>query len=181
MKTKPILIGALADALCLTSLTGCGGSAPTASGSAEASSRSSEAAASGEAASPAPSETSEDTRTEESKQYLYFDNSETRWETVYAYWWSDSFGNCCNKQTGELYGKEWPGLPMEQVEGTDIWRIVIPLKATKIIFNTGVTDEEVVSGKEGYQTVDLSYDGEANDGQVYKIDMTQKPKKRHGR
>lgn len=86
--------------------------------------------------------------------YVYYDNSETKWEKVYAYWWEKSFAETKNKITGETYGEAWPGLPMEKVGDTDIYRIVIPVGADNIVFNTGVPDEEI---KNGVQSLILMY------------------------
>ena len=75
--------------------------------------------------------------------YVCFDDSETKWDNVNAYWWEKSFSTTTNKITGEVYGESWPGLPMERVGDTDIYRIVIPVGANSIIFNSGKTDQEV--------------------------------------
>ena len=105
--------------------------------------------------------------------YIYFDNSETNWENVYAYWWADGFAATTNKITGEAYGESFPGLPMEKVGDTEIYRIVIPVKANHIIFNSGVTDEEVKNGKQSYQSSDVAFNETTNAGQVYRIDLSQ--------
>lgn len=105
--------------------------------------------------------------------YVYYDNSETKWEKVYAYWWGGPSINSVTKES--YYLAEWPGFKMEQIEGTDIYRIVAPYAVTGIIFDSGVTDREVYEGKTAYQTVDLQY-GENLMGKVYKIDMSVKPK-----
>ena len=110
--------------------------------------------------------------------YLYYDNSETKWEKVYAYWWGD--GMTTNKITGEPYGREWPGMEMEQIDGTDIYRIVVPVGASFIIFNSGVTDDKVMDGVEAYQTEDLPYSANVYAGQLYKIDLSQEPNKGRG-
>ena len=105
--------------------------------------------------------------------YVYYDNSETKWDKVYAYWWGGMAVNSITKET--YYFAEWPGFQMEQVEGTDIYRIVAPLGVTGIIFDSGVTDKEVAEGKDAYQTTDLPYSS-AMIGKVYKIDMSVEPK-----
>ena len=105
--------------------------------------------------------------------YVYYDNSETKWEKVYAYWWGGPSINSVTKES--YYLAEWPGFKMEQIEGTDIYRIVAPYAVTGIIFDSGVTDREVYEGKTAYQTVDLQY-SENLMGKVYKIDMSVKPK-----
>ena len=105
--------------------------------------------------------------------YVYYDNSETKWDKVYAYWWGGMSVNSMTKET--YYFAEWPGLKMEQIEGTDIYRIVAPLGVTGIIFDSGVTDKEVAEGKDAYQTTDLPYTT-AMIGKVYKIDTSVEPK-----
>lgn len=114
-----------------------------------------------------------DTRPAEIRNYIYFDNSETKWEKVFAYWWG---GKPVNIATNELYYQDWPGYEMQQIEGTDIYRILAPLGATNIIFDSGVTDAEVLDGVTAYQTIDLPYNI-AMLGQIYKIDITQEPKR----
>ena len=113
-----------------------------------------------------------DTRPAEIRNYVYYDNSETKWNTVWAYWWG---GRTINPLTGEDYGGEWPGVQMEQIEGTDIYRVIAPAGATNIIFDSGVTDPEVAEGKEAYQTIDLLYTIGMR-GKVYKIDLNTPPK-----
>lgn len=113
----------------------------------------------------------DDDRPDEIRNYIFFDNSETKWEKVYAYWWG---GKPFNIVTRDVYFNEWPGFEMEKIEGTDIWRIEAPLGVTGIIFNTGVTDQEVRDGKEAYQTSDLKYSTD-NTGMMYKIDVSKKP------
>ena len=120
------------------------------------------------------------------KDYIYFDNSETKWEKVSAYWWNDQYSEITNKITGELYpanGEDgtqnlknsWPGVELEKIEGTDIYRCAVPVGATKIIFNSGVPDVEVRAGAEGYQSVDLKFSETDNAGQVYAIDTSVEP------
>ena len=127
----------------------------------------------------------DDTSSESSQQtssggdYVYFDNSETKWKNVYAYWWQKNFETTTNKLTGETYGEACPGLPMEKVGDTDIYRIVIPVGTDCIVFNTGISNAEIKNGTQSYQTADLSFNDNANAGQVYKIDLSQEAK--HGR
>lgn len=110
--------------------------------------------------------------------YIFYDNSQTKWENVYAYWWG---GETVNKVTGEdRYGKMWPGLQMEKLEGTDIYRIAVPLNATFIIFNSGITDDEIRKGVIGYQTIDLPFSHNGNAGQIYTIDVSEAPKHMKG-
>lgn len=143
---------------------------------------------SGDAESKADDNTSS---SENVKDYLYFDNSETKWEKVYAYWWNDDYHLITNKLTGDPYpantadgkqdlGTSWPGVEMEKVGDTDIYRCVMPVEATSIIFNTGVSDDDVKKGVEAYQTADMKFDEKTNAGQVYKIDLTQEAKKGRG-
>ena len=108
-----------------------------------------------------------------------------------VYWWNDDYALITNKLTGEPYpantedgkqdlGSSWPGVEMEQIGDSSIYRAVMPVGATSIIFNTGVSDEDVRAGTEAYQTDDLKFDEAANAGQVYKIDLSQEPKKGRG-
>ncbi len=120
-----------------------------------------------------------DDRPESIKNYVFYDNSETKWENVYAYWFgSGAFPT--NKVTGAVYYNDWPGTKMEQIEGTDIYRVEAPLNVTTIIFDSGITDPEVIKGVIAYQTVDLPYTDKACSGKVYKIDMSVAPKKGSG-
>ena len=109
--------------------------------------------------------------------YLYYDNSETKWDKVFAYWWGNETKN---KITGEPYGKEWPGVEMEKIEGTDIYRIAVPVGPSGFIFNSGVTDDEVKKGTTAYQTVDLPYSASKYAGKIYKIDMSVEAEKGRG-
>lgn len=105
--------------------------------------------------------------------YVYYDNSETKWEKVYAYWWGGMAYNSVTKES--YYFMDWPGFQMEQIEGTDIYRIVAPLGVQGIIFDSGVTDKEVAEGKDAYQTTDIPY-STAMIGKIYKIDLSVEPK-----
>ncbi len=105
--------------------------------------------------------------------YVYYDNSETKWEKVYAYWWGGMAYNSVTKEA--YYFADWPGFQMEQIEGTDIYRIVAPLGVQGIIFDSGMTDKEVAEGKDAYQTTDIPYSN-AMIGKIYKIDMSVEPK-----
>ena len=62
---------------------------------------------------------------------------------------------------------------MEKVGDAEIYRIVIPVKANHIIFNSGVTDEDVKNGKQSYQSSDVAFNETTNAGQVYRIDHSQ--------
>ena len=118
-----------------------------------------------------------DPKLKDKNNYIYYDNSETKWDKVYAYWW-DAIPT--NKISGGLYGAEWPGIELEKIEGTDIYRLIMPMGPTMIIFSSGITDEEVAKGTIAYQTEDMPYDDQKNAGQVYKIDMSQEPSKGRG-
>lgn len=105
--------------------------------------------------------------------YVYYDNSETKWDKVYVYWWG---GMAVNSITKELYYfADWPGFEMEQIEGTDIYRMVAPFGVQGIIFDSGVSDKEVANGKDAYQTTDLPYSNGLI-GKIYKIDLSVEPK-----
>ena len=104
--------------------------------------------------------------------YVYYDNSETKWDKVYAYWWGGLAFNSFTKDP--YYYAEWPGFEMEQINGTDIYRVVAPWGNTGIIFDSGVTDREVADGKEAFQTTDIQYDNDMI-GKLYKIDMSVEP------
>ena len=122
--------------------------------------------------------------------YVFFDNSNTKWENVYAYWWNDDFSTVVNKLTGALYPSEplsepdengvqgqafdkwYPGQKMSQIPGTDVWQTAVPVGATKIIFNMGISDDQVKTGVTAYQTGDLNFSDTANAGQVYTIDTS---------
>ena len=86
-----------------------------------------------------------------------------------------------NRVTGDVYEYlEWPGRDMERIEGTDIWRIGTPDGISAIIFNSGVSDAQVMNGEIAYQTADLRYSSTKCAGRVYKIDTTHQPKKQPG-
>lgn len=104
--------------------------------------------------------------------YVYYDNSETKWDKVYAYWWGGMAFNSFTKEP--YYFAEWPGFEMEQINGTDVYRVIAPWGNSGIIFDSGVTDKEVAQGKQAYQTTDIQY---SNDliGKIYKIDLSVEP------
>ena len=104
--------------------------------------------------------------------YVYYDNSETKWDKVYAYWWGGMSFNSVTKDA--YYYAEWPGFEMERIEGSDIYRVVAPFGVTGIIFDSGVTDRAVAEGKTAYQTTDLKYSADLM-GKVYKIDLSVEP------
>ena len=118
-----------------------------------------------------------DPRLNDKDNYIYFDNSETKWDNVYAYWW-DAIPT--NKISGGLYGGEWPGIQLEQIEGTDIYRLIMPMGPSMIVFSSGITDEEVRKGVIAYQTADMPYDDQKNAGQIFRIDMSKEAKAQRG-
>ncbi len=120
-----------------------------------------------------------DPRLLDKNNYVYYDNSETKWENVYAYWWSDE-GFATNIISGGYYERPWPGIRMEQISGTDLYRVIAPDGAANIIFDSGVTDDEVKKGTNAYQTKDLVYKANETPGKVYKIDLSQQPKPGRG-
>lgn len=107
------------------------------------------------------------------ENFIYFDNSKTKWDKVFAYWW-DAIPT--NKISGGLYGGEWPGVEMERVEGTDIYHAVVPMGPTKIVFSSGVKDEDVAKGTIAYQTENMDYNDQKNAGQIFRIDTSVEPK-----
>ncbi len=72
---------------------------------------------------------------------VYFDNSVTKWSTVYAYMWTEGSGD----------NKSWPGIAMTNISG-DIWGYNITGNYNQIIFNNG-------SGGSGNQSNNLNYQG----------------------
>ena len=104
--------------------------------------------------------------------YVYYDNSETKWDKVYAYWWGGLAFNSFTRDP--YYFTEWPGFEMERLGSSDIYRVIAPWGNTGIIFDSGVTDKEVAQGKTAFQTTDIPY---TNDliGKLYKIDMSVDP------
>ena len=76
--------------------------------------------------------------------YVYYDNSETKWDKVYAYWWGGLAFNSFTRDP--YYYAEWPGFEMERLGSSDIYRVIAPWGNTGIIFDSGVTDKEVAQG-----------------------------------
>ncbi len=118
-----------------------------------------------------------DTRPDYIKNYVFFDNSEMKWDNVWAYWFAPTKESPINKATGEdEYGNPmWPGLQMEKVEGTELYRIVAPVDVSAIIFSNGILDKDVREGAVAYQTADLLYSDPACSGKIYKIDKSVDP------
>ncbi len=79
----------------------------------------------------------------ESDNLIYFKNTNA-WDTVNAYYWGDS----------EFVS--WPGEKMNNISGTDIWYIEVPVGAVNIIFNNG-----------SYQTGDLEVPTDSNNLYTY--------------
>ncbi len=115
-----------------------------------------------------------DNRPDYIKNYVFFDNSEMKWDNVYAYWFAPTQESPINKETGEPeYGNPmWPGLQMEKIEGTEIYRIVAPVAVSAIIFSNGILDRDVKKGVTAYQTADLLYSDAACSGKIYTIDTS---------
>ena len=127
--------------------------------------------------------------------YIYFDNSETQWNEVYAYWWHTDYA-----RTFDLEGNDWgcvlafdsetgisvcqpvayPGTKMTKIEGTDVWQIRIPFNAERIIFNDGKSDEQIFSGEISYVTKDINFDSIVNAGQIYMTNSSVDPKQGRG-
>ncbi len=115
--------------------------------------------------------------------YIYFDNSQTKWSKVCVYWWNSEGGSTYNIK-GEVYtyydekenpdGLKWPGYEMKQIPGTDIYQFLVPKGATHLIFNDGIPDEDVHAGTTAYQTADLKLEGDVS-GKIYTIDTTVDP------
>ena len=134
------------------------------------------------------------------KDYVFFDNSKTKWDEVYAYWWEKDYSKTTDYK-GDLWGCEevdvqdsatgetkkgynptkFPGTKMTQVPGTDIWQVKVPFGATSIIFNSGKSDTQIEAGEKGYQTADLKFNDAENAGQVYTVDTTVEPKAGRGK
>lgn len=70
---------------------------------------------------------------------------------------------------------------MEKVEGTDLYRMPVPVGVSNIIFSTGVKDEDVAKGAVAYQTSDLTFSNVDNSGKIYKIDTSVEPKQGSGK
>ena len=114
------------------------------------------------------------------KDYVYYDNSETKWEKVCAYWWGPYGASATMITSNEYYSKPWPGFEMERIGDTDIYRVIAPAGAVGIVFNNGVSDEDMAKGNETYQTEDIEYDQTVNPGQIYKIDTSKQAKNGRG-
>ncbi len=107
--------------------------------------------------------------------YIYFDNSKTKWDNVYAYWWNDYSDNIYDI-TKTDYNAEYPGVKMTKTGSTDIWQIRIPFNASHIMFTNGVTDEQLRNGADCRVTNDLEFNSFNNAGQIYTINTSTEPK-----
>lgn len=94
-------------------------------------------------------------------KYYFFDNSESKWTKVGAYWWTPE------------ENATWPGQEAIQIEGTDVWAVEYNAETTKIIFNNLVPDKDA-EGNVAYspenpkaQTTDVKVDATANAGNIY--------------
>ncbi len=126
------------------------------------------------------------------------DDRSGSWDEVYVYFWNDGYtdvkdltGAFYPEQTnftndegeavfGQDFGHYWPGIKMDQIPGTDVWQARIPFGATKIIFNSGVKDDDVHAGVVAFQNEDMHFDQVANAGQMYVIDTATAPKHARG-
>ena len=90
--------------------------------------------------------------------YYFFDNSETLWGQVGAYWWTPA------------ENAPWPGAAATQIEGTNIWAIEYNPETTAIIFNNLVSDADYSTQNPKAQTVDAATPAEA--GMIYVPDMS---------
>lgn len=88
-------------------------------------------------------------------KYYFFDNSESKWTKVGAYWWTPE------------ENAAWPGQEVIQIEGTDVWAVEYNAETTKIIFNNLVSDDDYTVDNPKAQTSDVKVDATANAGNIY--------------
>lgn len=88
-------------------------------------------------------------------KYYFFDNSESKWTKVGAYWWTPE------------ENAAWPGQEAIQIEGTDVWAVEYNAETTKIIFNNLVSDDDYTVDNPKAQTSDAKVDATANAGNIY--------------
>lgn len=88
-------------------------------------------------------------------KYYFFDNSESKWAKVGAYWWTPE------------ENAAWPGQEVIQIEGTDVWAVEYNAETTKIIFNNLVSDDDYTVDNPKAQTSDVKVDATANAGNIY--------------
>ena len=101
-------------------------------------------------------------------KYYFFDNSESKWAKVGAYWWTPA------------ENATWPGQEAIQIEGTDVWAIEYNAETTKIIFNNFVSDDEYTVDNPKIQTSDVKVDATANAGNIYIPDVSSADAKEDG-
>lgn len=101
-------------------------------------------------------------------KYYFFDNSESKWAKVGAYWWSPA------------ENAAWPGQETIQIEGTDVWAVQYDAATTKIIFNNLVSDDEYTVENPKIQTSDVKVDATANAGNIYIPDVSSADAKEDG-
>lgn len=92
-------------------------------------------------------------------KYYFFDNSETQWNTIGAYWWTPA------------ENAPWPGAEAVKIGDTDIWAIEYDAATTQIIFNNLVSDADYSVENPKAQTVDTMVDSATNAGNVFVPDM----------
>lgn len=96
---------------------------------------------------------------ENMSKYYFFDNSETQWTTVGAYWWTPA------------ENAPWPGQEAVQIEGTDIWAVEYDAGTTAIIFNNMVSDDEYTKDNPKAQMPDTAVTPDTNGGLIFVPDM----------
>lgn len=92
-------------------------------------------------------------------KYYFFDNSETQWTTVGAYWWTPA------------ENAAWPGAEAIKIGDTDVWAIEYNAETTKIIFNNLVADDAYSVENPKCQTGDAKVDATVNAGNIYVPDV----------
>ncbi len=85
---------------------------------------------------------------------VYFDNSQTNWETVYIFWWGGSDS------------PSWPGNEMQLLNNGDMAKYILPSDVENVIFTNGLPE-----GEQKEQTENLIYGGANN---YFTPDMTTK-------
>lgn len=101
-------------------------------------------------------------------KYYFFDNSESKWTKVGAYWWTPE------------ENAAWPGQEAIQIEGTDVWAVEYNAETTKIIFNNLVSDDDYTVDNPKAQTSDVKVDATANAGNIYIPNIESKDVKEDG-
>lgn len=101
-------------------------------------------------------------------KYYFFDNSESKWTKVGAYWWTPE------------ENAAWPGQEAIQIEGTDVWAVEYNAETTKIIFNNLVSDDDYTVDNPKAQTSDAKVDATVNAGNIYIPNIESKDVKEDG-